>query len=156
MNRQLFKLQISIALCATALMPALTFADYQFKNYASYNFSGYDEVNEDTALLDIGDSFYLKPVPTEGVLLGEAAFLSKSSSLGISYNEIETSWSFSGISGSSNTDFTQVYGRYILEQDRDYIIAGGVLRGDYDVFHSAGDLYLDDHSEILLGFSSSD
>lgn len=156
MKQPLPTLYSAIFLGATALTPALTYADYQLEANGYYEFGDDDEVHGDTTLLSIDGNYFLKPVTTAGLLLGEAEFLNKSSSLGISYTEVETSWSFSGISGSSNIDFTGAYGRYVLQQDRDYIFAGGVLRGDFDNFHIAGGLYLDDHSEALLGFNSND
>jgi len=73
----------------TALFLSVLFAcaaahadDYRFELGASFDRAMFDgDLSDDADIFSIGGTYYLKPVPTDGVPLSEAAFLHRSSFL---------------------------------------------------------------------------
>jgi len=70
----------SLLLAAALGCSAAMADDYRFELGASYDRAIIDEdLSDDADIFSIGGTFYLKPVPTDGVPLSEAAFLHRSS-----------------------------------------------------------------------------
>lgn len=137
-----------LALVTTLLMASASssvIADYQVEatgDLARVSRDAYDQT-----VMEIGGTYFFAPVVTDGILLGEAAFLNKSSYAGASFVVAEY--------GNFDADALGVNGRYVIP-GKDFIIEGGLAFGDNDLVEVAAGVYLDGKTEVLVGIADTD
>ena len=138
-----------IKFSATAILLSASLsavADYQVEGNAAYHTVSYDNYDVSNTLLAV--DYYLEAVKTQGVVLNEADFLGKSSSVGgfISKTEVE------------NFDSTTkgLHGRYVFANNYTVEAQANFGEDDYNSYTLAGGKYLNDNTEVQLGFVTSD
>jgi hypothetical protein len=137
-----------LALATTLLMASASFsvsADYQVE--VTGDLSRVDRDFYDETVMSIGGTYFFAPVVTDGIVLGEAAFLNKSSYAGAGFALAE----YAGF----DADALGVNGRYVIP-GKDFIIEGGLAFGDSDLIEVAAGVYLNDTTEVLVGIADTD
>lgn len=105
--------------------------DYRFELGASFDSLALDDA-PDADVFTIGGTFYLKPVPTDGLPLSEAAFLDRSSFVNVTFARLD----FAG----DNPD--------VLDASFGYYIPNTMFYGRIGVTKTDDDIGLDDDTNV--------
>lgn len=142
------KQRLFVLLCGIALGTPLAFGDYELEANASFQRSDYRRFNVDEGLLSV--DYFLKPVSTAEGPVAEAAFLNKSSSIGLHYRNFRIRRINYGAVGLQT--------RLIIapQPQQQMIVEASFDKGDYDSFSLAAGTYFGDTTEVLVGIKDND
>lgn len=134
-------------IASIVLISSSAFADYQVEVMGAYNTIEIEDLDFTTTA--VAANYYLEKVVTDNIVLSEAAFLNKSSSVGIMYSKAEVENFDSSAFG--------VHGRFLLQNPGDYTVQGFIVSSEYsDDFGVSVGKYLDESTEVSVGIESSD
>jgi len=109
--------------------------DYRFELGGAFDHIGFDD-SPDADIISVGGTFYLKPVPTDGLPLAEAWFLNRSSFVNASLSRLD----FAG----ENAD--------LLDANFGYYIPNTIFYARVGVAKTNEDLGLDDDTLVYGSF----
>ena len=75
--------------------------DYRFELGANFDHVSFDNDAPDVDILSVAGTFYLKPVPTDGVPLAEAAFLNRSSFVNAGVSRVDVDGDHADVFGAN-------------------------------------------------------
>ena len=162
-------LHLKRTLLATLLSLSLfSINSHAEQNYQTQLLGGYTKIDADTSthkLTELSAEIYFSPVNTENKPLAEAAFLDKSSSIGIGYFKQKTELPNTSI-GSFDVNGPAILLNYItdtnnyilgaLYADRDLDTDSGLVTGDIKNIGFSFGKYLDDSSTIEFSYLSTE
>jgi len=76
-------------LAVAALAPAIQAEDFRVQAQLSYDKIDVEDVDDDADVLSARGTFFFKPVPTDGVPVGEAAYIARSSYVDVVASSVE-------------------------------------------------------------------
>ena len=88
-------------LCGLLAGAAAQADDYRFELNASFDRASFDDDIPDVDILSVAGTFYLKPVPTDGVPLAEAAFLHRSSFVNAGVSRVDVGGEHAEVFGAN-------------------------------------------------------
>lgn len=143
-----------------ATLSANVFADYQVEAYGSYEHISRDA--GDDSGLTIGGEYYFKPVSTEGIVLGEAAFLNKASYVNLEINSASSEetrdvygWYGNWVETKQVRETALALGGRYVAPENNIIIEAGFESGDDRTFSIAGGAYVNDKTEVLIALEDN-
>lgn len=159
------KLPIFLTLLSTSVLSIEVYAQ---QSYQTELIADYEKQEADTStskILDAGAIFFLEPVNTDNKPLAEAAYLDKSSAIGVLYLKRETKFENANVD-TFDTDVVGVLINYVTAANSfilggfyssiDYETNNNIVTGDGDLYGISLGKYLDDSTSIELSIIEND